>query len=314
MTQADSSSIAALSDSLASAVEEAGRQIVSVSARRRSAASGVHWRAGIVVTADHVVERDEGITVAFASGGKLSATVVGRDPTTDIAVLSVTPDGGQVPVPGFGSPRVGQLVAAVARPGDAGLSVSFGALSSIGEGFRTRAGGKIDQLIHPDVTFYPRFSGGALIDVQGRVLGLNTSGIARGMPLALPVSTVDRVVDQLVKSGHISRGYLGVRMQPAALPDSLRSRLGLEHESGLLVVGVEPGGPADTAGVMVGDILISIDGKAVTESDAVQAILDPDTVGNAVKLKTLHGGEERDVTATISERPKRESRHGRRHG
>jgi serine protease DegQ len=315
MTASEGSSLADFSDSLASAVESAGKHVVSVAARRRGAASGLHWRPGIVVTADHVVERDEGITIQTQSGDKLAAAVVGRDPTTDIAVLSFEPgslDG--PPRPPGKVPHPGQLVVAVARPGDAGLSVSFGAISSVGPEWRTWAGGRIDHLIRPDLTFYPGFSGGPLVDVTGQVLGLNTSGLSRGMGLTIPAVTVERVVDQLAQGGRISRGYLGVRMQSVELPEAIKTRMSLEGGSALLVVAVEPDGPAEAAGILVGDILVAIDSKLVTESDAVQAILDPETVGKAVNLKIVRGGEERQVAATIAERPEKERGNGSGHG
>jgi S1-C subfamily serine protease len=312
MTSDQRSGLSQVSDTLADAVEAAGAYVVAVNARRRAPATGIHWRAGTVVTADHVVEREEGITLQAPGGEKIQATLAGRDPTTDIAVL--TCDKNSLPGPPehpASTPRPGQLVVAVGRPGDAGLSVSFGAVSSVGSEWRTWAGGRIDQLIRPDVTFYPGFSGGPLIDVSGGLLGMNTSGLSRGLPLSIPVVTVARVVDQLAKGGRIARGYLGVRMQSVDLPDAVKAQLELDDKRALLVVGVEPKGPAEQAGLFVGDILVSIEGRPVSESDAVQAILDPETVGKSVTLRIVRGGEEKRVAVTVAARP--EDTHGPGH-
>lgn len=299
-----------LSDALAAAVERAGRAIVSISARRRSPASGIVWQSDIVVTADHVVERDEGITVTGADGVKREATLAGRDPTSDLAILTVKGLAQQPLAAATSQARVGQIVLAVARPGEAGLSASFGVLSAVGSEFRTHGGGKIDQFLRPDLTFYPGFSGGPLIDATGKFLGLNTSGLARGLPLTIPASTVSRVVEQLLKSGHVKRGYLGVRMQSVEIPAAVAQKLDLKRSRGLLVVGVEADGPGEKAGVMVGDIVVSIAGKPFNESDSVQSLLEPETVGTTVTIGVVRGGEARDVQVVVGERPVRRHRHG----
>lgn len=303
--------LVALSNSLADAVETAGRHIVAVSARRRSAASGVLWRDGVIVTADHVIERDDNITVQFSDGTKASATLAGRDPTTDLAILSVkTDNSASAANPGPANLKVGNLVVAVARPGENGLSVSFGSISGLSGEWRTWSGGRIDQLVRPDVTFYPGFSGGALVEMTGQIVGINTSGLSRSMPLTIPASTVNRVVDALLKSGRISRGYLGVKMQSVTLPESQAKAFGLDGGRGLLIVSLEPTGPAATAGVLVGDILIGIEGKPVTESDSVQAVLDPETVGKPVTLRVIRGGADANVKVTVGERPQRGGSNG----
>lgn len=315
MTTESVSSAAELSDSIVGAVEMAAKHVACVEGRRRSPASGVHLRKGLVVTADHVLESDEGIVVRLEDQ-KMETTLVGRDPTTDLALLKVSEDGLQEPAqPNREPARVGQLVLAVAHPGDVGVSVSFGSISAVGGSWRTWAGGKVDQLIKPDVTFYPGFSGGPLVDLSGTILGINTSGLSRSMSLTLPISTVDRVEDGLLKTGKISRGYLGLRMQSVPLPEGSAANLGLASPRGLLVVAVESGGPAEQAGILVGDILVGIGDKAVTESDSVQAILDPETVGKPVALRILRGGSEARIDVTVGERPTHEGRHGRRrHG
>ncbi|HZT96614.1 MAG TPA: trypsin-like peptidase domain-containing protein [Chloroflexota bacterium] len=309
-------SLLALSESLVSAVETAGHSVVGVAARRRGAASGVHWQPGVVVTADHAVEQDEDIKLILEDGTRHAAKLAGRDSTTDLAVLRL--EGERLrPTAAINAEAVkaGRLVVAVGRPGDGGVSVSFGAVSAVSGAWRTWAGGKIDQLVRPDVTFYPGFSGGPLVDMAGRVLGINTSGLSRHMSLTIPAATVNRVVEQLLRTGRIARGYLGLRMQSVVLPEASRAQLGLESGTGLVVMGVEPDGPASGAGILLGDILVAIDGNALAHSDAVQAALDPETVGKPVTLSVIRGGSPMQVTVTVGERPRRERHHrgGRHH-
>lgn len=296
-----------LSNDLAGAVERAGRAVVAVNARHRVASSGVQWRQGIVVTADHTIERDEDITVTLPDGRTAPATLAGRDPGTDLAVLKV--QGVEWPVAEIGDAaalKVGHVVLAVARPGEHGLSASVGVISALGDAWRTWRGGQIDRFVRPDLTLYPGFSGGPLADAQGRVVGINTSGLSRGGGLAIPASTVNRVADQLVATGRIARGYLGIGMQPVTVPDALKSKLSLPTGGGLVIVSVQPGGPAEQAGVLIGDILVAFDGKPVADTDDVQALLDPGRVGKSIAATVIRGGEIAGLTLTVGERPQRE--------
>lgn len=296
-----------LSNDLAGAVEKAGRSVVAVNARHRVPSSGVHWRQGVVVTSDHTVERDEEITVTLPDGRSVPATLAGRDPGTDIAVLKL--QGVEMPVAEIGddaSLKVGHFVLAVGRPGDSGLSASSGVISAIGGAWRTWRGGQIDRMVRLDLTLYPGFSGGPLVDAQGRVAGISTSGLSRGMGLAIPASTVNRVTDQLLTKGRIARGYLGVGMQPVTIPDTLKSKLSLSGNGGLVVVSTESNGPAEQAGVLIGDILIAFDGKPVSDTDDVQALLDPERVGKPLSARVIRGGEPADLTITVGERPRKE--------
>jgi S1-C subfamily serine protease len=295
-----------LSNNLADAVESAGKSIVAIHARRHSPSSGVHWKPGVIVTADHTIEREEGITVTLPDGRTLPASVAGRDPGTDIAVLKV--EGANLPVADIGdatSLRVGHIVLAVARPGEIGLSASWGAISAIGGSWRTWAGGQIDQLVRPDLTLYPGFSGGPLIDAQGRVTGINTSGLSRSMALTIPAATISRVAEQLVTRGRIARGYLGVAMQSVKLPDNLVSSLSLPRNTGLIVVSVENGGPAEKAGMLVGDILVALEGQPVSNTDDIQALLDPERIGKPLSVRLVRGGSSTELSLTVGERPRK---------
>lgn len=298
------SALLGLSNNLADAVERAGLSVVAVNGRQQLASSGIHWRPGVIVTADHTIDREEGISVTLPSGQTVPATLAGRDAGTDIAVLRV--EGADVPVPEIADSatlRIGHIVVAVARPGETGLSASLGTISALGGAWRTWAGGQVDQLIRPDLTLYPGFSGGPLVDAAGRVAGLNTSGLSRRLTLAIPTGTVNRVVEQLLTRGRIARGYLGVGLQSVRLPDSLKSSLGLEQQDGLIVVSVESGGPAETAGMLVGDILIALDGKPVSDTHDVQSLLDPERVGKSIGATVARGGTRTALTLTVGERP-----------
>jgi S1-C subfamily serine protease len=292
-----------LSNDLAGAVERAGQSVVAIHARRRIPASGVHWRPGVIVAAHHTIQRDDDITVSLADGSTAAATLAGRDPTTDLAVLKV--DDAKVPVASFADAagvRVGTLVLALGRPGPA-VTASLGVISTVGGEWRTWHGGSIDRFVRLDISIYDGFSGGPLIDASGRVLGLNTSGLSRGAALAIPVATVNRVVDQLVKSGRVARGYLGLGMQAVRLPAALVSRHALPNDVGLMVVSAEPGGPGDRAGVMIGDVLVAVGGKPVVDPGELLGLLGGERIGTSLAVRLVRAGEPTDVTITIGERP-----------
>ena len=303
-----------LSNDLAGAVERAGQSIVAIHARRRIPASGIHWRPGIIVAAHHTIQREDDITVSLADGTTVAATLVGRDPTTDLAVLKVNE--AKVPVASLADDaaiRVGALVLALGRPGNA-VTASLGVISTVGGEWRTWHGGTIDRFVRLDISIYDGFSGGPLVDASGRVLGVNTSGLSRGAALAIPVATVNRVVDQLVKTGRVARGYLGLGMQAVRLPAPLVERLSLPNDLGLMVVSAEPGGPGDAAGILIGDVLIAIADKPVGDPAEVLSLLGGDQIGKALSTRIIRAGEPKNVSITIGERPRdtQASRPGRR--
>ena len=302
-----------LSNDLAGAVERAGQSVVAIHARRRIPASGIHWRPGIIVAAHHTIQREEDITISLADGSTVAASLAGRDPTTDLAILKV--DQAKVPVASLADEtaiRVGSLVLALGRPGNA-VTASLGVISTVGGEWRTWHGGTIDRFVRLDISIYDGFSGGPLIDASGRVLGLNTSGLSRGAALAIPVSTVNRVVDQLAKSGRVARGYLGLGMQAVRLPAALVERLSLPNDIGLMVVSAEPGGPGDRAGILIGDVLIAVGDRPVADPAEVLSLLGGDQIGKTLSTRIIRAGEPTTVSITIGERPvePRASRRGR---
>lgn len=295
--------LAALSDDLATAVERAGRSVVAIHARRRIPSSGVVWQPGVVVAASHTISREEDITLTLPDGGSAPATLVGRDESTDLAVLRTEAEGLQpIERAAANALRPGSIVLAVGRPG-AGVTASLGLVSAVGGEWRTWQGGRIDRFVRLDLAIYDGFSGGALVEAGGRVLGLNTSGLARGMPLTIPASTVDQVAERILKGGRLTRGYLGLASQPVRLPDGLRQALHLAGDFGLVVVNVEPNGPADRAGVLLGDILVAIDGNPVTDPRDVLAALTPEKVGQSIRVRLLRGGQPTDLSVTVGQRP-----------
>ncbi len=296
-----------LSNNLADAVARAGQSTVAVHARQRHPASGVHWRPGVIVATDHTIERDDDITVTLPDGKNVPATLAGRDPSTDIAILKV--EGANLPVAAVGDAaalKVGHMALAVGRFGEGGLGTSLGVVSALGGSWNTWRGGQVDQFIRADVTLYPGFSGGPLVNAAGEIVGINTSGLSRNMGLTIPAATVNRVVDQLLSKGHIARGYLGVGLQPVRLPDTLKQAVGTTSDTGVIIISIEGGGPAEKAGLFIGDILITLDGTAATDTDAVQALLGPERIGAALAAKIARGGAPVDVTITVGERPQRE--------
>ncbi len=291
-----------LSDSLAGTVETVGRGTVRVEGRRRLPASGIAWsRDGLVVTAHHVLEQDEDIRVGLPDGEAVTASVVGRDPTTDVAVLRV--EAGDLTPPALAGPdevKVGELVLAIGRPGKSARA-TLGIVSVLGKEWHTRAGGRLDRYLQTDVVMYPGFSGGPLAGASGEVLGLNTSALVRGASVAVPVATLHRVVDTLVAHGRVRRGYLGVGTQPVRLPADVAQ--GLERDTGLLVVSVEPGSPAHGDGLVLGDTIVALDGAPVRHLDDLLALLTEDRIGGRVPLQVLRGGRLQDMSVAVGERP-----------
>src|SRR5215813_6241875 len=234
-----------LSDEFAAAAEQVGKSVVAVHGAHRFGASGIQWRKGVIVTAEHAVRRVNEVRVRIGPEESVSASVAGRDPSTDLAVLKVTGEAlAEVRVDASPELKLGQLVLALARSRRGNLVASPGIIGGLSGEWRTWRGGKLDQHIRLDLELYPGFSGGALLSHSGKVLGVNSRGVARGRPVAIPVSTVNRVVDELLEKGHIARPHLGLAMQPVAIPEGLRSSLPKHVTGGLMVVHAEPGGPA----------------------------------------------------------------------
>lgn len=304
-----------VSNDLAAAVERAGASLVRVDARRRFPASGIVWSSdGVIVTAHHVIKREEGITIGLADGRVVAAALVARDPSTDVAVLRA--EASDLTPPAWADDaalRVGQLALAVGRP-DKSLQASLGVISVLEGAWRSPAGGQIERYVQSDLTMYPGFSGGALVNAAGEVIGMNTSALLRGASLTIPAATLRRVVESLLSHGRVRRGYLGIGSQPVRLPDALANELG--QETGLLLVSVEPDSPAGRAGLLLGDTIVGLAGERVRHLDDLQALLGGDRVGQTVTVRFVRGGsvEEREITIGERTEEPREHRRGGHHG
>ena len=279
----------ALSNALASAVDHAGRAVVGVSARSRLGSTGVHWRPGLVVTANHTVQIDEGITVARPDGGVVAATLAGRDPAIDVAVLKV--DGFDVEsaeVADSSAARAGHIVLALGT----GPRASLGIVSAIGE----------EGALSLDLTLYPGFSGGPLVNTAGQVLGLVTSGRSRHLQLAISSATVSGIVDEVIRRGHLPHAYLGVGTQPVRLPASIRERLGRGHQTAVIVTDVRAESPAAKGGLWIGDIILSLGGTPVADPSDVRRLLRPDRVGQRLSVSVWRGDGPRELEVVVAER------------
>jgi S1-C subfamily serine protease len=296
--------LTAFSDAMADAVERAGQSIVRVDGRHRQPASGIIWSSdGLIATADHVVERDDDLGIGLPDGRSVRAKLVGRDPGSDLALLKVEATGLR-PIGRGEAPRIGSLALIVARPGP-DLMASLGTVSAISGPIRTRRGGRMDGLIATDATFYPGFSGAPLISASGAALGLATSRFrgGRGSGVIIPLGSVERTVAALSAHGHIRRGFVGIGSQPVQLPEGLRQGLGLgDQETGLLVVNVETGGPADQAGLLLGDVIVAFGGEPVRDPGELRDLLGSERVGQQATLRIVRGGEPRELTLTVGER------------
>jgi S1-C subfamily serine protease len=194
-------------------------------------------------------------------------------------------------------------VLAVGRPGTPTPIASFGVVSSAGGAWRTAQGAVLDAYLRADIAMLPGLSGGALADVQGRVVGLLSSQLAGGDPVAIPIGTVQSMVQRILGGGSLKRAYLGVSTQPVDLQEGLRTRLGLAQEGGLMLLGLEPDAPADRAGLLLGDIILSLGGKATEDGEALQMALGPDAVGKPAAVRLIRGGQIVEIAVTPAERP-----------
>jgi S1-C subfamily serine protease len=281
-----------LSNDLAEIVASLSPSIVRIEGRRRFGATGIVWQSGVIVTASHVIRRDGEVKIGLEDGQTAVASLVGRDEQHDIAVLRTDAD--LTPIKLADSElRVGNIVLALGRP-MMNVQATFGIVSAIG-GRRRHEG-----MIHTDVRMYPGFSGGPLADASGAVHGLNTSGFRSGVSIAIRSSVMNDTVTMLLQHGKMKQGWLGVGSQPVRLPDSVVEAIG--QETGLILVSVDAGSPAEQAGLLIGDVLVSIDDDAITHIDSLISALRGNRIGQSVPAKVLRGGVLTDLTLTIGEK------------
>jgi S1-C subfamily serine protease len=300
MAEADNP-LAAWSDRTAQIVELAASSIVAVHGGSRWSSSGIHWRSGVVVTAEERLEGDDNIKVTLPGGRLVEASLAGRDPTTDVAVLRFQPDGLPIASIADGSLRTGHIVLAVGNYEGSPLA-ALGIVAVAGGAWHSVRGGTIDSLIRLDLALSPAAEGGALIDVQGRVVGMAVLG-PRRRPLAIPGSTINRAVDQLLARGHVFRGYLGASLQPVKREPASSGSQSLGSGRGVLLVGLDPDGPSARAGILLGDIVTAWDGRPIDRVREIMRLLGPESVGRTVDLSLIRGGAPVALKVVIGERP-----------
>jgi S1-C subfamily serine protease len=294
-----------LSNALAQATERAAANVVAVHAEARGSASGVIWRTGIIVTAEHALRRDEEIHATLPDGRIVAATLAGRDPSTDLAVLKCAE--ASAAVPSFGDVRSlkpGSLTLVVGRTRASGPVAALGVVSLVAPERRTWTGAALSPYIRLDVGLQPTAVGGAVIDAQGRTVGIATPRFARFGAIAIPAPAINLVVDTLLKKGHIPQGYLGVGLQPVRLPDALRQSLQRSEKTAAIVLEVEPESPAHKAGIVIGDILLALAGHPVARLEDVHSQLHGEAIGKPLVLRFVRGGATQEVNIVVGERPR----------
>ena len=300
MAEADNP-LAAWSDRTAQIVELAASSIVAVHGGSRRSSSGIHWRSGVIVTAEERLEGDDNIKVTLPGGRLVEASLAGRDPTTDVAVLRFQPDGLPIASIADGFLRPGHIVLAVGNY-EGGPLAALGIIAIAGGTWHSVRGGTIDSLIRLDLVLSPAAEGGALMDVQGRVVGMAVLG-PRRRALAIPGSTINRAVDQLLARGHVFRGYLGASLQPVKREPASNGSQSLGSGRGVLVASLDPDGPSARAGMLVGDIVTAWDGKPIDRVREIIRLLGPESVGRTVDLSLIRGGTPAALKVVIGERP-----------
>ncbi len=290
-----------LSDQMADAVEHVSPTLVQVNGRQRQPGSGLIIGPDLILTADHILERNDNLTIQLHDQRTLPAQFVGRDRGTDLALLRVSDLRTTPATPSTIEARVGQLTIALGRSNSEGPMASVGIISAIGGPLRTGTGTVLERYIRTDAIPYPGFSGGPLIDTTGHVIGMLTTGLANGVPLAIPYTIAQRIADTLVQYGHIKRGYLGMASQLVQIPAEQRANR--SQEQGLLVVSVEDDSPARRAGLLVGDIVLTIDGQTINDFEDLHLTLNGERVGKAVPVEIVRGGTLQTLSVTIGQRP-----------
>lgn len=289
-----------LSEDFAEAVESASSSVIRVEGRSRLAASGILWKEpGVIITAHHVLQRDEKLSVGLPSGEKLKAELVGRDASVDLAVVRVESDLSSAVWKATDRLRVGHLVLALGRPGK-NVMATHGIISSLLGELRIPFGSKEERLIQTDVVMYPGFSGGPLVDTNGVIIGMNTSGLQRGISVSLPLQAIEGRVTALLAHGYIRRGYLGISLQPVRLPTSLRRQV--KQETGLLISGIEEDSPAEKANLFQGDVLLSVNNDPLRFPDDLLHHLGKDQIGDEITLSLIRGGALTEIKVVVGER------------
>ena len=283
-----------LSNSMADAVAAAAPSVVQVHGRRRPA-SGLVYADATVVTTMRAVGREDGLRVRTHDGDTLEATLAGWDPTTSLAVLKVPDLKAPVLTPSPTPARVGHFALAVARSWSNAVTASAGIVAVIGGPLPTGRRRAIDQVIRTTAPMHDGFSGGAFLDAGGALIGMTTAAAIRGFAVVIPAGIVWKTAAHILEHGGSARGYLGVVGQPVRFPD--------KESGGLLVTSLAPDGPAAKAGVLIGDVVLSLDGTPVAAPEDLLDLLTGSRIGQVATLQLLRGGSPAEVAVTIGARP-----------
>ena len=291
--------LSALSTEIASLADAAAPFVAGIAARPHRTSSGIAIGGNLILTADHAVERDRDIAVTL-DGRKHDASLVARDPATDLAVLRVEGLDAAPPAPAP-PPPTGSLVLSLSRTGSGTLSTGIGVITSVGGPLRTGRGVVLQSIIRTDAALRPGTAGGALVDTEGRIVGITTPGLLRGLPVAIPALDAFDLARRLAAHQPLGRGYLGVSVQPVTLGAAQRESSG--EARGLLVFDLAAGGAAEQGGILVGDILLRFDGEAVQSPGELQDRLGRTTPGHPSGVTVIRGGKPEQLTVTVGERP-----------
>jgi len=295
-----------LSEQLAAAVERVSASVVAVHARPYIGQSGLVWRDNLILTTSEGIRSEENIKVILPYGRAVAGKLRGRDAGTDLALVEAE-TGGATPVAiaGDAALKPGQFILAVGRTANTGPIASLGVISGVAGEWKSWRGGRLNPFVRLDINAYPTTAGGTAVDAAGEVIGLVSTGLSRSSVLAITRGTIDRIAPTLLEKGYVSRGFLGVALQPVAIPDNLREKLGLDQKTGIMLVGVEPRGPAAAGGLIIGDILIAAGGSALPDPEALTYALYNAGAGQTVSFQVVRGGTIQEVAVQVGERPGR---------
>jgi S1-C subfamily serine protease len=299
MTDQQTDPLAQFSDALAARAELAKNAVVAIRLAYGRHITGMAWRSDIVVASEQSLPRKDDFEIVTAGGSVVAAKLAGRDPSTNVAILRLAQPVASPSITA-GDARTGAVALAIGADGTGGASVRLGVVNLAGPEWHSSRGGLIDRRIVLDIRLAHREEGGPVFDATGNCLGMSTFG-PRGQVIVIPTATIERVVPLLQKDGRIARGWLGVALQAVAVPDALRETA--DQSSGLMVMSVVEGGPAAQAGIVAGDIILSVDGTSTRRLRKVARHFGPDSIGRKADLRLIRSGAVITVQTTIAERP-----------
>jgi S1-C subfamily serine protease len=298
-------SLTAFSNELSAIAAKTSASVVTIHTHRRHrmSPSGIIWDKGLIITTDSGLRRDENLSVTLPDGTHVAAELKGRDPSTDLALLAC--DTGTAAQLSFSDQpaRLAEIILTVGRTTGTGPIVTTGIVSGIAGEWQSWRGAKLDEFVRLDASIYPTSIGGAVVNSEGNALGIVSGGLSRSSVIVITRRTIDRVAEALNTRGRVARGYIGIGLQPVAIPQALKTKFNIEQETGIMALSVEENGPAAQAGMMMGDVLIALNNRPVTGADALHAALDPTSVGQQFTAVILRGADRHELPVTIGERP-----------